>query len=65
MSEIINSEFFGTDEYKSRYSQVVWESHYYSVKMFKDDKLVEHRPLQGYSEYYAEDCAENWVLGII
>ena len=65
MSEIINSEFFGTDEYKSRYSQVIWESHYFSVKMFYNNELVEHRHLKMHSEYYAEDCAENWVLGII
>jgi len=65
MSEIINSEFFGTDEYKSRYAKVIWESHYYSVKMYENDSLVERRRLKGHSERYAEDCAENWVLGVI
>ena len=67
MSEIteIVSEYYGTEKYKSRYSQVVWESHYYSVKMFNNNELVEHRPLKQHSEHYAEDCAENWVLGII
>ena len=27
--------------------------------------LVESRPIVGHSRRYAEDCAENWEIGII
>jgi hypothetical protein len=33
--------------------------------MFEDNILKECRPLIGYSEQYAENCAENWITGII
>ena len=35
------------------------------VDMYKKDKLVESRPLYQHSLMYAEDCAENYVMGII
>jgi hypothetical protein len=37
----------------------------YEVEMFEDGRLVESRPLYGHTLQYAEDCAENWVEGII
>ena len=32
--------------------------------MYLQDGHVEKRPLYEHSERYAEDCAENYVLGI-
>jgi hypothetical protein len=32
--------------------------------MYFDGELVETRPLYKHSERYAEDCAENYVMGI-
>ena len=38
---------------------------YYEVNMYEDGKLVERRPIIGHSKHYAEDCAENWICGVI
>jgi hypothetical protein len=37
----------------------------YTVYMMQDGAIVEERNITGHSEQYAEDCAENWVLGVI
>ena len=37
---------------------------FYYVKMYEYGKLLDTRNLEGKSERYAEDCAENWVLSI-
>ena len=37
----------------------------YSVIMFEDQIWKEDRLIRGHSEVYAENCAENWVLGVI
>jgi len=37
----------------------------YSVLMYEDGKLVEHRTLPGKNIYYAGDLMENWETGII
>lgn len=37
----------------------------YTVTMVQDAAIIEERNIQGHSEQYAEDCAENWVLGVI
>jgi hypothetical protein len=35
------------------------------VEMYQDNQLIESRSLPGYTLRYAEDCAENWVIGEI
>jgi hypothetical protein len=37
----------------------------YTVIMIQDTAIIEERNITGHSEQYAEDCAENWVLGVI
>ena len=37
----------------------------YIVEMYQEKELVESRTISGYSIDYAEDCAENWVTGVI
>jgi hypothetical protein len=37
----------------------------YTVIMIQDAAIIEERNITGHSEQYAEDCAENWVLGVI
>jgi len=37
----------------------------YCVYLYEDNKLLEVRPLEGKSIYYAEDVVENWENGII
>jgi len=58
--------FYGTNEYKDRKAYVFLEADgSYTVTMLKDVTIVEDRNIKEHSEQYAEDCAENWVLGII
>jgi hypothetical protein len=49
---------------EDRKAEIVEETHYI-VKMYVGDELVEERPIVGHSKRYAEDCAENWINGII
>jgi len=37
----------------------------FTVEMYEGDKLVESREIVDHTLQYAEDCAENWVEGII
>lgn len=37
----------------------------YTVIMIQDAAIIEERNITGHSQQYAEDCAENWVLGVI
>ena len=37
----------------------------YTIVMIQDSAIIEERNITGHSEQYAEDCAENWVLGVI
>lgn len=59
----IISEYFGNDS--KRKAEVVDNGDYFTVNMYKNEVMVESRDLKGYNEHYAEDCAENWVTGII
>jgi hypothetical protein len=58
--------FYGTNQYKNRRAHVfIEEDGSYTVTMISDSAIIEDRNIKGHSEQYAEDCAENWVLGII
>lgn len=37
----------------------------YIVEMYQDRELKRSQVISGHSLGYAEDCAENWVLGVI
>ena len=37
----------------------------YEVDLKEDGEIVEMRCLYDHSRQYAEDCAENWIEGII
>jgi hypothetical protein len=37
----------------------------FTVEMYEGDKLVGSREIVDHTLQYAEDCAENWVEGII
>ncbi len=37
----------------------------FNIKHSNRHTIVEERNIQGHSEVYAENCAENWVLGVI
>jgi hypothetical protein len=36
----------------------------YLILMLEDKTICEERTITGHSEVYAENCAENWVLGV-
>jgi hypothetical protein len=37
----------------------------YIVDMFEENLPIESRVIRGHNLGYAEDCAENWILGVI
>lgn len=57
------SEYF---DYKENVRKaVVKDDDGYVVELWEHDRLVEIRDLRDKSLRYAEDCAENWVEGLI
>lgn len=65
------SEFYGFEDYSDReaYIYLNADDAYVVEMILRDDEEniihKEQRDLAGHSIYYAEDCAENWVSGII
>lgn len=37
----------------------------YTVELYENGDVVDTRDLSGHTLRYAEDCAENWIEGII
>ena len=50
---------------ESREAKVYDTQDGFMVEMYEDGRLVEARSLFGHNQHYAEDCAENWIEGII
>lgn len=67
MSEL--SRFYGDPDgiYRNREAvvEIDGRDNGYLVKLFSSDKLIETRRVIGKTLQYAEDCAENWILGVI
>lgn len=59
------STFWGDDKYANRMAHVMLNEMGFYIDMFEDEKLIESRPLYEHSEIYAENAAENYVLGIL
>jgi len=59
------SKFYGEDEYIHRKAFVFKEGDGFVVTMIDGQDIVEDRKIVGHSEQFAEDCAENFVLGVI
>ena len=57
-------EFRNTYEGVKRRSEVYKVTEGYNVTFFKDNIWYGTRNITGHSEQYAEDCAENFVMGI-
>ena len=57
-------EFYGQGDYQDRKSMVFKEKDGYLILMLEDKTICEERTITGHSEGYAENCAENWVLGV-
>ena len=59
------SVYFGTDEHTGRRAHVMWcpDKKGYFVEMLHASGYYELRNMGPHSESYAEDCAENFVMG--
>ena len=58
------SEYFGSEKYSDRTAKVLWDTD--SKEYFVDMKMEGRSEIRGmkiHSERYAEDCAENFVMG--
>ena len=58
------STYIGTDQYHDRIAKVLWDTD--KKEYFVDMKMEGRSELRGmkiHSERYAEDCAENFVMG--
>jgi hypothetical protein len=64
---MIIDKYIGNAEYTTRSAELCkdQENNLYYVNLYNDNRLVETRSLTGKSIYYARDCAENWVTGVI
>ena len=58
------SSYHGSDEYSDRVAKVLWDNERkeYFVDM-KKDGFSAIRGMSIHNERYAEDCAENFVMG--
>tara|TARA_B100000029_G_scaffold393608_1_gene390983 strand:- start:559 stop:819 length:261 start_codon:yes stop_codon:yes gene_type:complete len=56
--------FHGDGEYSNRDAVVLKDNQGFWVCLILNGLMVEKRDLTSHSEQYAEDCAENWVLGV-
>ena len=58
--------FYGCEEYSPRSAFVyIRPDNVLCVDCFIDNKSKKFITLEGKSEYYAEDTAENWILGVM
>lgn len=56
-------EFYSADNTRS--AGVYTNYQYYKVVFRKDGQVIGSRTLFNKTRAYAEDCAENWTLGVI
>ncbi len=61
---MIVSTYFGDGDCEGRVAQVCKDEHGFYVDLYYQNNHVEKRTLYNHSERYAEDCAENYVMGI-
>lgn len=63
---MIVGEYFGEGQWEKRKAEVHLHQYdkYFYVKLYENGVHTDTRLMQDKSERYAEDCAENWVLGV-
>lgn len=59
------STYWGDGDYSDRKAIVMKNNDGFYVEFYKGDTIVERRNVYEHSEGYAEDTAENFVMGII
>jgi hypothetical protein len=50
---------------QKRHADLVSTQNGYEVEMYEDQQQINRQQCWEHSRQYAEDCAENWVEGII
>ena len=61
------TEYNGNGQYANRRAEVhkqIYDDYFY-VKFFENEEHTETRVLKDKTLRYAEDCAENWTIGVI
>lgn len=48
----------------SRRAVVLAVDNGYAVELWESDTLKRTQTITGHTEQYADDCAENWVIGV-
>lgn len=61
MNIVLISEFMQGE----RKASVLKVADGYLVNMYEGEQLKEARTITGHTEDYAEEAAENWVIGVI
>ena len=62
----ILTEYNGDGDFANRSALVIIDSNGdHGVKYIMDNTVIDYRIFPEHSSYYAEDAAENWVIGII
>ena len=59
------STYRGDEEYHDRKANVMRNNKGFYVELYKGEELIEVRTLYDHSEIYAENAAENYVIGIL
>ena len=59
------STYWGDEEYHDRKANVMRDENGFYVELYKGEELIEVRTLYDHSEIYAENAAENYVIGIL
>ena len=62
--KVILSEYKGHKETASRSATVIKEKGGLAVELYEFEHMVEKRPVHDHSEAYAENAAENYVMGV-
>lgn len=63
-NKMILSEYHGHEATAGRSATVIKEKGGLAVELYEFEHMVEKRPVHNHSEAYAENCAENYVLGV-
>lgn len=59
------STYWGDEEYSNRKAVVMKDDNGFYVEFYEEEQLCERRNVYDHSEIYAENTAENFVMGII
>jgi hypothetical protein len=62
--EMLLHEYMGVDSYAGRLAKVYLFGDVFGCKYYLNGNLLSEEHYKGKSEYWAEDAAENYALGV-